>query len=125
MKPPGLRFCARVLALICGGLLLAPVLAAEIFLSDTHGGQIFLIALLGFGFPCGVLLNFARSGRIAWSAGWVVPVLAIVQSAAVLTALRTWPDSRFGHVVLSVAASWAVLVAVHHRVRRQTSARIA
>lgn len=120
MDSPGLKIAARALALICGCLLLAPTLMIQLFLTEPGGGPDFLLAaFLLFGFSCGVLLNFARSGRLVWRAGLVVPVLAIVQDVAILAALDIWPDSRLSHAVFSIAASWAVLLVGYHLFRRR------
>ena len=113
--------------MICGCLLLALTFWIQVFLTEAGRGTghltatilCNLAALFLFGFPCGVLLNFARTGRRVWRAGLVVPALAIVQDVAVLAALRIPPHSRISHALLSVAASWAVLLVGHHLFRRR------
>ncbi len=110
MASPGLRVLARALALICGCFLLLPLLMIQAFLTEAGGAPGYLTALLVVGFPCGLLLNFARTGRGDWRAGLFVPGLAVVQVVAVLAALQFWPHSRISHSVTSVAASWAVLL---------------
>jgi hypothetical protein len=122
-----LKLAARALAMICGCLLLALTFWIQVFLTEAGRGTghltatflCHLTALFLFGFPCGVLLNFARTGRRVWLAGLVVPALAIVQDVSVLVALRISPHSRISHALLSVAASWAVLLVGHHFFRRR------
>ena len=119
MNSTRLKLAARALAMICGCLLLALTFWIQVFLTEAGRGTGHLTALFLFGFPCGVLLNFARTGRRVWRAGLVVPALAIVQDVAVLVALRIPPHSRISHALLSVAASWALLLVGHHFFRRR------
>jgi hypothetical protein len=119
VKSSRLKLAARALALICGCFLLTLTFWIQVFLTESGRAPGHLTALFLFGFPCGVLLNFARTGRRVWLAGLVVPALAIVQDVAVLAALRIWLHSRINHAVLSVAASWAVLLVGHHLFRRR------
>ena len=118
------KLAARSLALIFGCFLLAPILVLEVFLSRT-AGPVLPTALLVFGFPCGALLYFARTGRRDWRAGLVVPILVIFQVVAVLASLHMWPHSRVSHVALCVAVSWAVLLAGHYLIRRRPQSRAA
>ena len=70
--------------MICGCLLLALTFWIQVFLTEAGRGPghltatflCHLVALFLFGFPCGVLLNFARTGRRVWLAGLVVLLIA-------------------------------------------------
>ena len=116
----------RTAAALAGLGLLLPTLFVQVPLSEPGIDPAVLPALLLFAVPCGLLLYFARTGRWHWGSALFLPLLDLVQSAAVLASLALFPHTRAIHVTATVLASWLFVAGLHlvrssHLARRPTA----
>jgi len=103
----------RVLAAVCALGLLAPMFVIQLFPGHTGWSPGIVLGLFAFGAPSGVLFNFARSGRCAWRAGLVLPLVAIAQSVSVLAAVAAFPHAPAIHIGAAITASWLVVLTAY------------
>ena len=113
MASAALENAMRAIAALCGVVLLVPIFVLQLFPGHTGWSPGIVLGLLVLGGPSGLLLYFARTGRRAWPAAVIIPVIAIVQSASVLAALAAFPRSPAMHMTAGVASSWLVILSVH------------